>query len=535
LCATLGSQDCDLLVITDFKDSKEVIGPITVNDTFKEQPEIRRAAFGTGKGAGKPPQLKPALFFSGRVHPGESPASWMMKGMIDYLTSSNPGAVLLRQLFVIYIVPILNPDGVYYGNNRCSLAGVDLNRQWKTPVKNLYPTVFTLKSFMNAHRKIREIGMYIDLHGHSRKCNVFMYGADDKKRQKPQVRAFPRFFANNDIAKKYVSYADCSFHVKNGREGPARVIVSKELNIPLSFTLEATFCGPNYGPLKNCHMNTGHLQEVGASLCDTIFRYVISPEGKSAFYTVAPLSSIGDIESLTSSLDSTHVLGNSNINGASVSEPMGIDDDSGSESGEGDSENDSVIRVKGDIDNSNGKVVKMPMKKQNGFAQMKSTSKGGETMPAIENNGKTLPVSVTRMRLEKQQRSLFSKTPSDLSRLYFPEGGNTQTLGSVSKARKGGLIAMADDSSAGITKQQHQAILSAPSSAERRSAPVRDEGSLGSLLSKRIVRQNSLNALDHQRSSIESGLLGAGLLVDGASASGSGSGTKHSSSTSKRK
>ena len=160
-------------------------------------------------------------------------------------------------------------------------------------------------------------------------------------------------------------------------------------------------------------------------------------------------------------------------------------------------------------------------------------------MPAIENNGKTLPVSVTRMRLEKQQRSLFSKTPSDLSRLYFPEGGNTQTLGSVSKARKGGLIAMADDSSAGITKQQHQAILSAPSSAERRSAPVRDEGSLGSLLSKRIVRQNSLNALDHQRSSIESGLLGAGLLVDGASASasasGSGSGAKHSSSTSKRK
>merc|ERR1711991_1118641 len=120
-----------------------------VAETFKDQPESRRAAFGSGKGANKSPHLKPALFFSGRVHPGESPASWMMKGMIDYLTSSNPAAVLLRQLFVIYIVPILNPDGVYYGNNRCSLAGVDLNRQWKTPVKNLFPTVYTLKSFMN--------------------------------------------------------------------------------------------------------------------------------------------------------------------------------------------------------------------------------------------------------------------------------------------------------------------------------------------------------------------------------------------------
>ena len=81
----------------------------------------------------------------------------------------------------------------------------------KTPVKNLYPTVFTLKSFMNAHRKIREIGMYIDLHGHSRKCNVFMYGAMIKA-TKPQVRA-SQFFYNND-SKKNVSYADCSFHVK---------------------------------------------------------------------------------------------------------------------------------------------------------------------------------------------------------------------------------------------------------------------------------------------------------------------------------
>ena len=68
-------------------------------------------------------KLKPALFFSGRVHPGETPASWMMKGMLEFLTGDSPQAQLLRQIFVIYIVPILNPDGVVYGNNRCALAG----------------------------------------------------------------------------------------------------------------------------------------------------------------------------------------------------------------------------------------------------------------------------------------------------------------------------------------------------------------------------------------------------------------------------
>ena len=79
LCTTLGGQDCDLVVITDFKESKEVIGPITAAETFKESTSSDRRARGSG---GKPVPLKPALFFSGRVHPGESPASWMMKGMI---------------------------------------------------------------------------------------------------------------------------------------------------------------------------------------------------------------------------------------------------------------------------------------------------------------------------------------------------------------------------------------------------------------------------------------------------------------------
>ena len=44
-------------------------------------------------------------------------------GMLEFLTGESPQAQLLRQIFVIYIVPILNPDGVVYGNNRCALAG----------------------------------------------------------------------------------------------------------------------------------------------------------------------------------------------------------------------------------------------------------------------------------------------------------------------------------------------------------------------------------------------------------------------------
>lgn len=71
------------------------------------------------------------MFFSARIHPGESNSSWMMKGIIDFLVSDSPEARVLREKFVFKIVPMLNPDGVINGNYRCSLAGADLNRRWK--------------------------------------------------------------------------------------------------------------------------------------------------------------------------------------------------------------------------------------------------------------------------------------------------------------------------------------------------------------------------------------------------------------------
>lgn len=98
--------------------------------------------------------------------------------------------------------------------------------------------------------KIREVRMYVDLHGHSRKQNVFMYGCDDQKKSRPLIAAFPKFFSRHSVAEKYVNFSDCSFHVRKGRESTARVVVSRDLNVTLSFTLEASFCGPNYGPYQ---------------------------------------------------------------------------------------------------------------------------------------------------------------------------------------------------------------------------------------------------------------------------------------------
>ena len=46
------------------------------------------------------------------------------------------------------IVPMLNPDGVIVGNTRCSLAGRDLNRQYKSVIKEAFPPIFHVKTLI---------------------------------------------------------------------------------------------------------------------------------------------------------------------------------------------------------------------------------------------------------------------------------------------------------------------------------------------------------------------------------------------------
>lgn len=67
--------------------------------------------------------VRKAIILTARVHPGESNASWMMKGVIDFLVSDQSKAEFLRNNYVFKIIPMLNPDGVIVGNYRCSLVG----------------------------------------------------------------------------------------------------------------------------------------------------------------------------------------------------------------------------------------------------------------------------------------------------------------------------------------------------------------------------------------------------------------------------
>lgn len=188
---------------------------------------------------------KKAIILTARVHPGETNSSYIMDGILRFLASNHKDAKLLRQNYIFKIIPMLNPDGVIYGNYRCSLLGVDLNRRWINPSKILHPEIFYTKQVVKMMDLDRSVELFTDIHGHSRKFNIFTYACCFPElaleaRSNPVIKVFPSILAERVDAFRF---RDCRFANEKEKESTARMVMFKEFNILNAFTLEASFFG----------------------------------------------------------------------------------------------------------------------------------------------------------------------------------------------------------------------------------------------------------------------------------------------------
>ena len=246
LCHTLAGNICPVLTVTDFSASEKVM--------------VGRRG----------------VVISARVHPGETNGSWMMQGVMDTLTSNSKLARSLRSNFVFRLVPMLNPDGVVVGNYRTSLAGLDLNRVYKKPSQELCPTIWSIKKMIQEMMEEREVILYVDLHGHSNKHNIFNYGCHDHDCDHTQFLNERVFcFLLSQLAPDKFSFPSCKFSIRKSKRRTGRVIVWK-MGVANSFTMEASFCGSTLRPQANDqvdHFTTEDLLSMGRSLCEAIHKY----------------------------------------------------------------------------------------------------------------------------------------------------------------------------------------------------------------------------------------------------------------------
>lgn len=72
-----------------------------------------------------PAEKKARIWIHGRQHPSETPASYLLDGLVEYLTSDTPEGKALRRQLDTYVLPFANPDGVADGLSRSNALGVN--------------------------------------------------------------------------------------------------------------------------------------------------------------------------------------------------------------------------------------------------------------------------------------------------------------------------------------------------------------------------------------------------------------------------
>ena len=132
------------------------------------------------------------------------------------------------------------------------------------------------------HRE-RELLLFCDLHGHSRRKNVFMYGCNNKN-DPSETRVYPYLLSK---LSPFFSFEYSRFGVQKSKESTARVAVYKELQgaVPNVFTMESSFCGNDHGPFAGHHFTVANFMSVGRDFCRTLLIYCgipVPPEVQSS-------------------------------------------------------------------------------------------------------------------------------------------------------------------------------------------------------------------------------------------------------------
>ena len=221
-------------------------------------------------------QKKPYIFITARIHPGESNASFLMRGFMNFLLSDTKEADFIRKNYITRIVPMLNIDGVIEGFYRVSLSGNDLNRMWSCPDAILHPDILNTKKLFAKLAEEREVKMYLDFHGHSRLHGTFAFGCpNDGTDIEDCEKIYPRILSYLCDA---FSWQHCVFSYPEDRKNAGRLVVRTEMNVVQSFTVETSFGGVLAGPRAGILYDQVIWEELGSECCHALYMFLRDDE-----------------------------------------------------------------------------------------------------------------------------------------------------------------------------------------------------------------------------------------------------------------
>ncbi|MFC1660066.1 M14-type cytosolic carboxypeptidase [Gemmatimonadota bacterium] len=167
---------------------------LSVADEIRDHPMVDTLVVLTNTLEGRPVHLvkvtdpavpdaeKRAIWATARQHPAEVGGSWKAEGLLRWFLSERLQAAELRRLGILYMVPFMNPDGVWHGNYRVNTVGANLNREWANQNPATAPSVAATAAQVRDYvASGGNLAFFVDLHSYTiLRKNFFFYSGPDR-------------------------------------------------------------------------------------------------------------------------------------------------------------------------------------------------------------------------------------------------------------------------------------------------------------------------------------------------------------------
>lgn len=215
-------------------------------------------------GPAAPADGKSGVWVVARQHAAETPGSWMMDGLVEFLLSDDARADALRRAAVFNVVPMCNPDGVFAGNYRQNAAGVNLNRVWNAPDPATSPEIQAIVDAIAAWvAEGHSYDFFADLHADSGALSNYAFHPP------PGMMPPPYHERLLDILHRVEQIAP-DFTARRGESGSRGRGVSRQSQMfghgVLALLFENGYTYPAYGPQAHRYMTPARHAAIGEAI-----------------------------------------------------------------------------------------------------------------------------------------------------------------------------------------------------------------------------------------------------------------------------
>jgi hypothetical protein len=155
-------------------------------------------------------------------HSGEDAAGYVTEGIIRFLLADTEIARDIKKRWIVHVIPVMNPDGLYYGITRYNANREDLNSIWLKSLDSLHsgPEVKVVRQWLDKQfESANSPDIFFDIHSHSQ-----------------QIPANDMFSINSKfevVVKEATKFGfPLRFIIREPSAGAAPAYVNQKYNIP---------------------------------------------------------------------------------------------------------------------------------------------------------------------------------------------------------------------------------------------------------------------------------------------------------------